>query len=514
MKKVLFILLLICSNQLLFSQTYKYTKQFTQEDKKQFLGLTKEVFKLNSFFSAGISDSDTEMSISDIKDQLQYDKSYLEKIKAALKKDSLNPYYLNDMAMYHEANQDMVSAKRYFQKAMKNLPNLFKTKKDSARFYSLRGVLKIHLQEKDAVADIEKAFKVNPLDSLANAFYPIFLIGERRYADAKQFSMKKLDADQLPKQYYVMLYMSYFGEIQTLLMDEAQKGTNRKKEYDALVDYSLLDTYAEKYKDNIQIRNARNIIEVSALFFKMALFELDKDKSGFVLNFSEREKKKISALITFFTDATEKGMINPFTGNKSLALLYYMQNKPDMVAQCAKKAIAILPFNKQTVNFNNTDSYSLILNVYSAQKAYAEYQKVIEEKIEKGYDKSGLATDYLDMAILNLYRNDVTKAEEWCRKSKALNADKFECLRLLSHIYFLNDNLSLSQYYGESAARKITSQDESSRLSLQFAIYMIANGDQTTAKTAYDNIVEAKKALDGDCRLCDDLLAKFIKVSP
>lgn len=514
MKNLLIALFLLCTKPFLYAQTYEYTRQVTPEEKKNYLGLNKRMFELSSYFSTSISDADTEMSIKDIRDQVQYNKPYLEKIQAILKKDSLNPYYLNDMAMYHEVNDNPVLAKKYFDKAMKNLPYLMQKKKDSARFYSLRALIKVHLREKEPMRDMEKALKINPLDSLANAFYPIFLIGERKFDEMRQFSIKKLDANELPKLYYVMLFSSYLGDIQGLVSDETKRKANKTKEYDQLLDYTLLNTYAEKYKDNVYVQNARYMVEVSAIFFKMFSFDLNEDESAFVLNFSEKEKKKMAELTKVFNERLANGKINAFTANKFLSLLYFMQSNPDKVLECGKKAVAVLPLNKQLPNFNNTDTYDLILTVYNNKKNYPEYKKTLEEKIAKAYDKSGLANDYVNMSIVYLYQNDIEKADEWCKKSKAINAEEFKCLRLLSHLYFMNDNLSLCQYYGDTAAKFLETNEQGAWLNLQFAINMAIMGDPATAKTAYESAVAAKKAMEGKCPVCDELLAKYITVKP
>lgn len=514
MKNFLIVLFLLCAKPFLYAQTYEYTRQITPEEKTNYLGLNKKMFELSSFFSTSISDVDTEMSIKDMRDQPQYDDSYLEKIQAVLKKDSLNPYYLNDLAMYYETNERPVLAKKYYQKAMDNLPYLMTKKKDSARFYSLRGLIKVHLQEKEPMRDMEKAMRINPLDSLANAFYPVFLIGEGKFDEMRKFAIKKLDANELPKLYYVVLFSSYLGDIQSMTSTEEKRKANKTKEYDELLDYKLINAYAEKYKDNVHVQNARYMIEVSAIFFKMFSFDLNEDQNAFVFKFSEKEKRKMEELVKVFNERLATGKMNPFAANKFLSLLYFMQEKPDKVIECAKKAIAVLPLSKQMPNFNNTDTYDLLLTVYNNKKAYTDYKKTLEEKIEKAYSKSGLANDYINMSIIYLYQNDIAKADEWCKKSKAINPEDFKCLRLLSHLYFMNDSLSLSQYYGETATKYMTSNDESAWLSLQFSISMIIIGDSASAKNAYDNIVAAKKGLEDKCPICDELLTKYIRVKP
>jgi tetratricopeptide (TPR) repeat protein len=515
MKNVLLLLLIVCSKQISYSQTYEFPKQFSAEEKRQFLGLTKEIFKLNNNFSINLSLSDAKMSIKDMDDQIHYDESYLEKNKSALKKDSLNPYFLNNMAMYYESNGNAALAESYFRKSLKNLSQVLITQKDSARFYSLRSLLKVHLQEKDPIVDMEKALRINPLDSIGENFYPILLMNDRRFADLKQFCLKKFYSyPKRPAIAYTMFYMGCFWELMTVMMDENYRKANAKKEYDQLMDYKIINKYAEKYKANPQMQNITNMIDVSNLCIRMLLFETKENRSGFVLNFSEREKKRIAELQSVFNDLLKREKINAFSGNKSLSFLSYMQDKPDKGIEYAKKAIAALPSAKQSNFFNNSEMYDLLLSMYSGKNDLDNYKKTLEEKMVNSFDKSGLPNDYMNMAMAYLYQDNIDKADEWCRKAKVIDAENFNCLRLLAHLYFLNDSISLSQFYGETASKNMKSNDDSAWLSLQFAVYMIVNGNSAVANSAYNNIVEAKKSLDGNCPVCDELITKYIKVTP
>ncbi|MGC4041636.1 MAG: hypothetical protein QM710_12840 [Flavobacterium sp.] len=514
MKKLFLALILIFSAQILSAQTYEFTRKFTPEEKRNFLGLNKDLFKLANNFSFNISTLDMEMKIEDMMDQVPYDKEYLKKKQALLQKDSLNPIVLNDVAEYYQKNNDPVSARNYYQKAYKNLPRfLEEKKKDSANYYSFRGMLKTHL-DMEPLADMEKALKINPLDSLANTFYPMLLIFNGHVQEARQLSLKKIDANEWPQKYYIMLYMPYLFEIKEILSDETKRKIYSQKEYDQLIDYSLLNKYAAKYKNNIQIQNARNMIEAMALFYKMLTFKTSQGKTALTLNFSEREKNKMTQLVKVFTESLQNKTINSYSGNRYLALLYYMQNKMDMALESAQKAVAALPLTKQSVGINSNEVYDLMLNIYNTKNDYAGYQKTVEEKMEKGFNDDGFANEYLDIATVYLLQNDLEKAGEWCRKSKAVNAEDFKCLSLLAHIYFLNDNQTLSQFYSESAVKYVTDKTDSAYLNLRIAIYLMLQSYEGTAKAVYDSFNLTKKELGGDCQVCDDLLAKYITVKP
>jgi hypothetical protein len=515
MKKALLLLLLVCANQILHAQTYTYVKQVSPEEKKQFLGLTTKIFKLNNNFSINLSNSDAEMSIKDISDQIQYNDAYLEKNLKALKKDSLNPYFSNNLAMYYEDKQNTAMAREYFKKSLRNSAYFVTVKKDSAQFYSFRGLVRFHLGEKDPILDIEKAIKINSNDSIADTFYPIFLINAKRLADLREYSTKKLEsAPKYPSMSFVMLYYSYFLERMSAILSENNRELYAQKEYDEILDYKFIDKYADQYKNNQQIQNLRSMIDVSALFIKMMFFKQNENGTAFILNFSEREKAKIAALQIIFQQSLTTGKINAYAGNKCLSVLNYMQGKPQKAIEYAQLAIASLPRIKQSSNFNNNEMFDLLLCTYYGQNDFTNYNKVLDQKFEKEVDKSGLSNDYLNRAIIYLYQNNVEKCDEWCRKAKAINSESFEGLRLMSHLYFLNDSSSLSNYYGESASKKMESDMDSAYLSLQFGVYMIINGDAASAQSAYENIAGAKKSLKGDCVLCDDLLSKYFKVNP
>src|SRR6476620_520686 len=95
-RKLLLILVLLFSKQLVFSQTYEFKKKFSKEERGAFLGMTKKIFSINNQVSYNLSSKDAEINFSDMNDEIQYNDDYLKKLKTKLSKDSLNAITLND----------------------------------------------------------------------------------------------------------------------------------------------------------------------------------------------------------------------------------------------------------------------------------------------------------------------------------------------------------------------------------------------------------------------------------
>ena len=82
-------------------------------------------------------------------------------------------------------------------------------KKDSANFYSFRGLLKSSLEHNDCLSDIEKALKINPNDSLSICFYPMLLIKENKFEKARQICINSLEKKgELAELSYLYLILS------------------------------------------------------------------------------------------------------------------------------------------------------------------------------------------------------------------------------------------------------------------------------------------------------------------
>lgn len=517
-QKLLLVLVLFFSKQLLFSQTYEFKKKFSKEERGAFLGMTKKIFSINNQISYNLSSKDAEISFSDMNDEIQYNDDYLKELKTKLSKDSLNAITLNNLGNYYTNKGNKPLAKKYFKKSLDNLSLQTFVKKDSAQYYSFRGILKSNLETSGAITDIEKALRINPNDSISILFYPMFLIQQNRFSESKKICIDALDKkNESPTMPYTFLCMSILFENVSTILDPSKKEASRNKNYDELVDYSLIYQYADKYKSSIQVQNLKKMSEILGLFIRMYQFDLNEDNE-ILLNFSSREITKINTLEKEFKELLAKGKINPFTANKSLCTLHFMLGNKDKAIEYGKKAIALFPESKKNIQFNPYETYDLLLSLYQLKKDQVNFKKTLAEKIQKSSQEEKKINDYLSMAYSYLYENDFVQSEEWCKKAREIDSDNFEALSLLSHLKFMSNpnslENSLGQFYMEQASRQVKVDFDNYTLGLQAAIYMILYGNPNDAKLAYDNIQNSRKLTQKECKICDELIGRYITVRP
>jgi tetratricopeptide (TPR) repeat protein len=514
-KYLLFLFLFILSSkQLIFSQNYLFKKEFSTNDKKEFLGITKKIFGIDNQISYNLSSFDAQAKFTDISDPIKYNDAFLQKIRIKLSKDSLNSNTLNDFGNYYTNKGNKSLAKQYFKKALDNLSLKNLPRKDSAFYYSFRGILKSNLETEGAITDVEKALKINPNDSIAIAFYPMFLIQKGRYSESKKICTDALEKKpDFPLASFAFLNMTILFESLNESMDDSKKEANSKKNYDELLDLKTIYKYANLYKNNNQVQNLKRMSEIIGLFVKMQLFDYNENNE-ILFNFNENEINKIHELEKEFKELLVKGKINSFTGNKSLCILNFMMNNKDKSIDYAKKAIAVFPNSKKTNQFGEDESYALLLSLYQLKEDDVNYKKALEEKISKSSEFEKSINDYIKMGYLYLYENDLIESEEWCKKAREIDPDDFEALSLLAHLKSINNQLTLGQFYLEEASKHIKNDNDNYIFSLRSTIYMMLYGNNNDAKSTFDNIEICRKMMQKKCTICDELIEKYIQINP
>ncbi|GAA4767573.1 hypothetical protein GCM10023230_16680 [Flavobacterium hankyongi] len=440
----------------------------------------------------------------------------MKKLQKRLAKDSLNSITLNEFGNYYSSKGDKSQANKYFLKSLNNLSLKGSSKKDSSFYYSFRGLLKLNLEKEKAIDDIEKALEINPKDSIAVGFYPLFLIQKRDFNKAKKICLAALkEKNENPEFAYTFLGITILFQEADTFLDNSKKEESKKKNFDQLFDYKSIYKYAEINKDNIKIQHLKNMLEVMGLTFKMYTFEMD-DKYNVIMNFSNLEIAKISELELYFQQELTNKRINPFSGNKSLAILNFMLKKNDKAIEYAKKAIDIFPESKRSHNFNSDETLELLLTLYQSKKDNINYKKTLESKIEKNSKYLKSIDDYVNMSYFYLHQNNLDEAENWCNKAREINPDYFNALSLLAHLKFMKSGFesSLVQFYLDQSARQIKDDSDNYSLGIQGVIYMILQGNPANAKLTYDNIQGCKKIRPEKTKFCDNLITQYIQINP
>jgi tetratricopeptide (TPR) repeat protein len=307
----------------------------------------------------------------------------------------------------------------------------------------------------------------------------------------------------------------FFGQLNKI-MDESKKTENVKKNYDELLDFQSINKYADLNKNNQKIQHLKKMFNLFGLMFKMYLFETTED-NNVIINYSKYDISKMNQLESDFQQLLIKKEINPFSGNKSLALLNFFLQKNDKAIEHAKKAITSFPESKRTHNFNSDEAYELLLTLYQLKNDDTNFKKTLEEKIIKSSEVQKSINDYLFMAYISLYKNDLEESEKWCNMAREIDMDNFNALSLFTHLKFMKNgfnNNSFGQFYLEQTQRQAKDDGDAYTFGIQSAAYMILRNNPEDAKFAFQNIEICKKLNSKDTGFCDKLIEKYIQATP
>jgi hypothetical protein len=310
--------------------------------------------------------------------------------------------------------------------------------------------------------------------------------------------------------------MADFFEQLNKIMDESKKAENAKKNYDELFDLQTINKYADLNKSNPKIQHLKKMFNLFGLMFKMYLFETTED-NNVIINYSKYDISKMNQLESDFQQLLIKKELNPYSANKSLALLNFFLKKNDKAIEYAKKAISFFPESKRTHNFNPDEAYELLLTLYQLKNDDTNFKKTLEEKIIKSSEVQKSINDYLSMAYMNLYKNELDESEKWCNMAREIDIDNFDALSLLTHLKFLKngfENNSLGQFYLDQTQRQAKDDSDAFIFGIQSAAYMILISTPSDAKFAFQNIELCKKLNPKNIGFCDKLIEKHIQVTP
>ena len=505
--KYLIFLLTFCP-LIIFGQNKPQNHLLSNQTKEELKLLTKELFTINSTISFNISSQDAQTSFKKIPDAKVYDDQYLKRLNDLITKDSNNPIYLQNLAEYYQNKSESDRANFYFSKAKDKLAIKY-FHKDSASYYSYRGIIKMNLGDTTAILDFDRSIHLNPNDSLSLYFYPMILISNKNFTKANEiiqglFKSKLMKQPLLPYFYLTLseIFTSFQKSLSVIETDKKSKQEYAKKNYQELINYQLLDQYAFKNKGNIEIENVRLMADLYGLFYKMLFFEFDSNNTV-IFQYTDFENGKLREIITKLEDLNKKKQLNEYTSNKCLGYAYFMLNEPDKSLQYFQNALAVFPNSKKNQYFQSYECFDAISLIYYNQSDTLNFRKTIFNKMKTEENEVDHA-DELTLLAFDYFRfGELEKSEEFCKKVRELNPDNFDALRLLSHLNFLKGRKKLTEFFAQIASNLVTNDDEGYELSMQFAIYFTYYGD---FENALKNINSAKSLLGNeDCSICDKL---------
>lgn len=532
MKPIILILIGTLFSMNLFGQIQEGGIFSPPDENSALMDLAKILFLPEKEFSFNISTKYTKQSYAEIEAIKVKDENYLNGLLGELKKDSLNPFYLNEVADYYtEVNQSKL-AKQYYSRAYENLNTKFRIpikdmSRDSASYYSFRGLLKTKLGDPTALSDFEKAVQLKPTDSTSLLVYPFLLIGKGKLKEADSY-IKSLNANSecatIP---YILLIMNeiMFKDPELLKLKDKDSASKsfRETSYESIFDFNILDHYASKCKEHQEIQNARLMADIFGLFVKLALcgvpdnseitnyndFKYQKLKhiETSLWNFNDYEMNKLHAIIEKLALLETDKKLNDYSLFKCYGFIYFMLRDWEKAIFYFNKAIKVFPTEKRSKDFNLNECYGTLGVIYLQKSDTLNFRKVIQEKIANESDIKNTLDDQMKLANDYFLNGDRDKAEGYCKKVREINPDHLDALRLLAHINFLKGSKLTSMFQLDRARRYVKSNTDAYNLLMQYAIYQIYNGD---IKTAKGNIEKAREINGGgDCALCDKLLADY-----
>ena len=519
-KNLISLIIILISFNKTYGQHCEMKKQLSPDEKKELLNISKKIFNSPGGIKYSISTEYTESSFSKINNGTNKNSS-LEELENGLSKDSLNPAILFRLGLHYSEEDSLFLANRYFEKAYNNINHPGYHGKDSSAFYAMKGFLEYRLKYKNAFIDFEKALSINPNTPLALPMYSGFLMSSGRFSELKKMSMNALDQKCIdPVLPYICLIWSAIFETGFSIQKEIQeKDLNRvdyrKKDFNQLFDFSLIEKYGKSSKRKNEMKNARCMADILALEAKIFVFE-KRDNDEPIMEYTQNDLKRLEELKKWLIESSKKNKMNEYSVNFNLGHVYYMLNKQEDAIASFNKAIEIFPLPKRSNLFDPNASFEGLLTIFYCKNDTTNFRLTIQKKIAAEVADIDLAEDYRNMAFNYFLSGQLEKAKEWGKKAKAINPRDIDNLRLLAHLYFLEGMSFMTEFYINDLAKLINDPYDGYLFSLQIAIYQIYNGE---AEPAFKNISIARKAIienhleNNKCEVCDKLVADYIKTT-
>jgi tetratricopeptide (TPR) repeat protein len=291
-------------------------------------------------------------------------------------------------------------------------------------------------------------------------------------------------------------------------MTKKEKTPFIKKDIMELIDFKSMDKFAKKTKKVQVLQNTYQMSKILALVMKATIFRQDEFFNP-ILEYTENDVKLIQELIEWNTTSIENKTLNNFSANKNLATLYWMIGETDSMMKHARIAIRDFPIQKTTTSFDADDIFSVVLLSLKMQKNYPEFEQTLFSDIEatKIVNLSPIES-HINLAKLNLYREDFEKCAEHLVIAKNIDENNLELNRVIIQYHLAMGNMDDFQAYINKCRDMEKTDVETGNLALQLGFYNLFVGD---AQEAYNTLSIAKEKLEG-CTLCDQMIEKYIEV--
>jgi tetratricopeptide (TPR) repeat protein len=425
---------------------------------------------------------------------------YLEEQLALIKKDSLSPYPYGNLGLYYENRGEAGLSQQYYRKALGKV-NYLKADKDAARQYSYTSYLKYHVGE-DGSADMEKAISINKNDSLAVAFYPMYLITAQKYDAAKKVLTATLE-DKNNKYYgYLMLYMANAFET---LSKTGSSGTDMAQTFAQLDLKTFVDMrpYQKYFKKNdAYFELMREMTDMFPVSIKMMGTLQDKDYKPLAPDLAVVTQKE-----TFFKKRLQQKEANLFGLYMALGTTSLAKRDFTGAVNYYQKAIDDFPKDKASILFNSLDAYNNIITIHVYNKDYDKaillLKKIPEQQVVTKADK---AKALLNIGKIHFLKNELETATDYANLSIA-EQETFDGDLFLGYMYGLQGLNTLGQRYGDKAQALVATPQDLATIVNYYIVVQLTNGNFDGAVQMYEG---NKEALAGNCESCDYIIRHYL----
>ncbi len=485
--------------------------------------ISTELFRSKVPLAYAISGKETICELDSMPDMQVYKEDFIEDQLGQIRADPSNYKLYTEMGAYYKQHNRPVEALHYFQQAYQRL-DLLKFESDTAKYYFERALLKVELGDSTSFQDFERSLQLNP-HSLSDIYvaldylYGLMMTGEHGKLRMLAERYFEKGGKEVASVYFVYMFshlsVGVSQLLETITTVDFQKLENTRAEYlampyDKLFDYSHIDKYARLFPLDTTVQLVRNLADVLGLYAKLFLYE---DTLMLTPVFMVQEQERLLELERIFSPGSEYCM-DEYSRLKQLGVVKWMQGKPDTAIVLFEQAITVFPEGKRDQVFNPEAAYNLLEVLHYLRKDYPAQEAVIKRKIAAA--PYGASTeDLIVLAKLALRDNRLSEAMSRVEKVRETDPDNFEALALLSHLYFLSQNYSLSQFYLEEAGNFYRDYNDVYGLLLQITLYQIAAGN---AAQAYDHLNKARTVREMENKnrpalLCDEIEEKYLILS-
>lgn len=469
------------------AQAYR-NKALSEKELTRVNEILKNCFKPDLNFNFDYSTYDF-LSLAELKQKSAAAQNF-DSINAVIQSKPEDVYALMAMANYYEAHNIPVEAFYFYSLALENIKQE-QFVNYPARYFSLRAFLKFKTNGANISQDYAHALTLDPQDSIAINFYPLYLIQAGEIEQCKIILNKTAS---LNKNYYVNQFL-YTGMIEFLdFFKKFQNDTSfTQKQNDSLFSLDADQILKSKDSDLIieQNKKAKLINELEALrdFSKIYLISglraSQKNIKGFDLN--KNEKKQLKTIYKKLKKSFEKGLINEICFENLSGFYHFLNGDNNKAKLSFKKGLDYFPQIGKIAEYPSQRLYENYLSLLIHNKDYdslissIEQMKVIENRNINLTELHCLTFYYFEnIDSLNYYTELILDLEK----------SSFNTNSLYAHINFINKSKKTSEYYLNEAEKYINNEGTLKTYFKQIICYQLIN---QYFEVAHSNFEKFKK---------------------